>query len=274
MGSGGAAGRGGAGGAAGQDGAPLDARPDGDARIVVDSPPDVPPDCGTPGVIHTTPNVPSGIAVPSGVTLLAGFRGSGNQIYTCVANPSDGGDAATGGTYANTATATLYGDNCTAAVTHTFTSTPGSPRWLYNADGSAVVGARVNAVPAPTSGDAGDAGPSAIAWLLLRAASNSGEGYFTNVTYIQRVDTVGGVGPSGSCDPTADSGTVIMVPYSATYYFYTGTSDAGTAPDATVDSSADSGVDVTVTDVAVPIDVTVDIPTIDTGLLTDGADGG
>src|SRR5205085_83720 len=123
------------------------------------------------------------------------------------------------------------------AVAHTFTAAP-APRWASIADGSAVVGARVNTVPAPTS----DSAPPAIAWLLLRAASNSGEGTFTNVTYIQRVDTVGGVGPTGSCDPASDAGTVITVPYSATYYFYTGTSDAGSGPgDATPDSTTESG---------------------------------
>jgi hypothetical protein len=212
-----------------QDGAASDAR---DATI----------DCGTPGVIHTPPTVPSLIAAPAGVTLLGGYRGSGSQIYTCTPRASDAGDAALTGTWVNTAVATLYGDNCAAAVQHSYTSTsPPSPMWTSVDDGSAVVGARINALAAPVP-DGGDGGATAIPWLLLRAASNSGEGIFTNVTFLQRVDTVGGLGPAGDCDPTSDAARVISVPYSATYFFYTGgaSNEAG-GPDASPDS-ADGGV--------------------------------
>ena len=37
--------------------------------------------------------------------------------------------------------------------------------------------------------------PAAIPWLLLRATSTTGTGVFTNVTYVQRLNTTGGVAP-------------------------------------------------------------------------------
>jgi hypothetical protein len=96
------------------------------------------------------------------------------------------------------------------------------PTWTAE-DGSVVKASKAAAAPAPA-----DAG-SAIAWVLLKATATSGTGMFSDVTYVQRVDTAGGVGPSGSCDPASADAGVVSSPYSATYYFFTGgnVSDAG-----------------------------------------------
>jgi hypothetical protein len=59
--------------------------------------------------------------------------------------------------------------------------------------------------------------PDAIPWLLLGAVSSEGPGIFHRVTYIQRVNTVGGKAPS---DPGDFPGEVVSVPYTAEYYFY------------------------------------------------------
>jgi Protein of unknown function (DUF3455) len=64
--------------------------------------------------------------------------------------------------------------------------------------------------------------PTAIDWLLLRAVSNEGPGPFKKVTYIQRVNTVGGRAPAA---PGSSVGALIDVPYTAEYYFYKGASD-------------------------------------------------
>lgn len=58
--------------------------------------------------------------------------------------------------------------------------------------------------------------PSAIAWLLLEKVSSGGPGIFGSVTYIQRVNTTGGVAPA----PGSTVGEVQEVPYTAEYYFY------------------------------------------------------
>jgi hypothetical protein len=58
---------------------------------------------------------------------------------------------------------------------------------------------------------------NAIPWLLLGAASNEGSGIFDRVTFIQRVNTVGGLAPT---NPGASSGEEARVPYTAEYFFY------------------------------------------------------
>jgi hypothetical protein len=57
----------------------------------------------------------------------------------------------------------------------------------------------------------------AIPWLLLGAVSSAGPGIFHRVTFIQRVNTVGGLAPA---DPGDFPGEVARVPYTADYYFY------------------------------------------------------
>ena len=59
--------------------------------------------------------------------------------------------------------------------------------------------------------------PTAIAWLLLEAALSEGPGIFHKVTFIQRVNTVGGTAPS---EPGAFVGEVARVPYTTEYFFY------------------------------------------------------
>jgi hypothetical protein len=59
--------------------------------------------------------------------------------------------------------------------------------------------------------------PNAIPWLSLGAVSSEGSGGFRGVTFIQRVNTVGGNVPSS---PGAFPDEVARVPYSAEYLFY------------------------------------------------------
>lgn len=58
----------------------------------------------------------------------------------------------------------------------------------------------------------------AVHWLELPAQSPTGQ--FAKVTFIHRIDTSGGLPPSGKpCDPQ-HAGDQERVPYSATYLFY------------------------------------------------------
>jgi hypothetical protein len=59
--------------------------------------------------------------------------------------------------------------------------------------------------------------PTAIDWLRLKAVSNEGPGPFARVTFVQRVNTVGGRAPAA---PGSGVGALIDVPYTAEYYFY------------------------------------------------------
>ena len=81
------------------------------------------------------------------------------------------------------------------------------PTWESNS-GSIVVGAVV---------DRCTPDPDAIPWLLLKASVSEGPGIFDGVTFIQRVNTVGGKAPA---DPGDFVGEEVEVPYTAEYYFY------------------------------------------------------
>jgi hypothetical protein len=100
--------------------------------------------------------------------------------------------------------AVLYADAGAYGVVGTHYA---GPTW-ESTSGSKVVGAVVKRCPA---------GPSAIPWLLLSAASAEGPGVFAGTTFVQRVNTAGGTAP-------ADAGTAVgevrEVPYTAEYYFY------------------------------------------------------
>jgi hypothetical protein len=146
------------------------------------------------------PPVPNAaLQVPAGNHLAFSFDAIGVQIYTCTAT-------ATGTAWVFSAPeATLYNEGGQVAGTHY-----AGPTWQAD-DGTTVVGARV-------AGATVDA--SSIPWLLLRAVSHTGDdGRMSDVSYIQRLDTTGGLAPASGCD--ADHvGSVARVDYTATYYFY------------------------------------------------------
>ncbi|MGW3099120.1 CHRD domain-containing protein [Streptomyces sp. NPDC001102] len=134
---------------------------------------------------------------------LDNFRASvvrGRQIYECKA--TDAGGYA----YAQRDVDALL----EGGIHHTFVA-PGSgtPQWVAP-DGSAVTGAVLSRTP---NGD------GAIPELDLRATSSGRHhGLLAGTTEILRLNTVGGVAPSGACEP----GSVVGVPYRADYVFLQG----------------------------------------------------
>ena len=147
------------------------------------------------------PSVPTDIQVPAGhVPFLLGHA-TGTQNYTCQLS-------ANGYAWALAPAATLVDDKGKQIMTHF-----AGPSWQAN-DGSTVVGAR----------DAGvTVSPSAIAWLRLRVDSKTpgpdGGDRLTATTYIQRVNTTGGLPPTSTCDANTRD-TTVKVPYTSDYYFY------------------------------------------------------
>jgi len=80
------------------------------------------------------------------------------------------------------------------------------PTWELG-DSSAVVGKAIGDAPGQKAGD--------IAWLKLEVVSRSGSGKLSDVTAVQRINTLGGV-LQDSCDrPGATRG----MPYAADYVF-------------------------------------------------------
>jgi hypothetical protein len=154
-------------------------------------------------------DVPANLAPPASSVLLFELAATGDQIYTCEADPNDA--SAYAWTF-KAPEADLFNSRGELVGTHF-----AGPTW-QGLDGSAIVAAVVERSDAPD--------PSAIPWLLLEAQEGSGGGAFSTITYVQRIDTVGGVAPSEECDE-AHEGDEARVPYEATYaFFYPATSEA------------------------------------------------
>lgn len=139
--------------------------------------------------------VPTVLQPPAGQQRVATQLGAGVQIYDCTAGTWTFREPA----------AVLLRKRRVVGIHYA------GPTWQSLRDGSKVTGAvavRQDA-PRPTRD---------IPWLLLRSTSNTGSGVFGKVTYIQRIDTRGGVAPTGSCDAATTPSTAVR--YTATYVFF------------------------------------------------------
>ena len=130
------------------------------------------------------------------------LNATGVQRYACQAN----------GTWLFTdPVAELYEPERSKAVgSHYLNFATGRPVWKFK-DGSTVEAARKASAPA---------GAGNIAALLLEAVSTTAgdDGdRFARTTWVQRLNTSGGVAPAGACVP----GAVIAVPYTTDYVFWT-----------------------------------------------------
>jgi len=145
--------------------------------------------------------VPEALAVPAGSTALFALEAEGVQIYDCAEDPEEPGTLAW---VFREPEATLRNAAGETVGTHY-----AGPTWEAN-DGSTVVGEVVERA------DADEA--DAIPLLLLEAAENTGAGVFSTVTYVQRLETVGGGAPTEGC-AEANEGEELRVDYAATYFF-------------------------------------------------------
>jgi hypothetical protein len=157
--------------------------------------------CPTRGPL-TTPDMPAAVAPPAGSQLFLRVYAEGTQKYACQMPAAGGAPAWT----FVAPEAKLYDDHCVPVGSHF-----AGPTWKIAQDGSAVVGKKSAEAPSPTSGS--------IPWLLLATNMTTGTGAFNAVTYVNRIDTVGGVAPADGCD-AASLGKEITIPYTATYLFY------------------------------------------------------
>ena len=147
-------------------------------------------------------DVPENLVPPASAILVFELDASGVQIYACEADPND----ATSFVWTFKAPeADLFNSRGEHVGTHF-----AGPTWQAP-DGSTVVAAVAERADAPD--------PNAIPWLLLEAQEHSGTGVFSTVTYIQRLDTVGGTAPAEGCDESHE-GEEARVPYEATYGFF------------------------------------------------------
>lgn len=146
--------------------------------------------------------VPAPLEVPPGVVFLFKSHAVGIQMYECQ-----------NGQWAFRAPSALLIDpdhHRPTAIHYGGIDrgmTPG-PWWESMRDRSRIRGG--NAISAPSTN------PNSIPQLRLEVLEHQGSGVFTKASYIQRLDTIGGVGPTGACT----TGARRPVPYSADYYFY------------------------------------------------------
>lgn len=141
------------------------------------------------------PKIPPELAIPEGNKLAFTFGASGVQRYVCA-------DDGSKWTFVEPE-ADLFDKHGRVAGHHYK-----GPTWEA-LDGSTVVGAQPALASVP--GDAGS-----IPWLKLEAKSHTGSGRMSDVTFIQRLNTKGGVAPAAPCAP----GVGADVEYTATYAFY------------------------------------------------------
>lgn len=135
--------------------------------------------------------VPAAIAVPDGNKLTGVFAAHGVQTYTCT----------DGAWKLLEPAATLSDKRGRTVALHSR-----GPVWVSTVDGSAV-----NATAIASSPKTGT-----IPEVLLQSTATRGTGVFADVSYIQRLNTTGGVAPATACTGTEQVG----VQYTATYAFY------------------------------------------------------
>ncbi|MFE5563894.1 DUF3455 domain-containing protein [Amycolatopsis japonica] len=143
-----------------------------------------------PGAAEYSQAVPAAIRVPAGNKQVAAFSAVGVQIYGC-----------TGGAWSLIQPAATLSRRGVPAAIH-----GKGPIWTSTIDGTSVTAAAVGSSPQP----------GAIPQLLLKATANYGDGIFGSVSYIQRLNTRGGVAPTGYCAEGAQT----AVHYTADYTFW------------------------------------------------------
>ncbi|MCX4427285.1 DUF3455 domain-containing protein [Streptomyces mirabilis] len=143
---------------------------------------------------RTGVDAPAALKVPDGNRLTGVFSAAGVQTYTC----------ADGAWKLLEPAATLWAKNDRSHRPVALHSR--GPVWVSTVDGSAVNAAAI--ANSPKTGT--------IPELLLQSTATRGTGVFAGVSYVQRLDTHGGVAPTTACSGTDQ----ISVRYSATYAFY------------------------------------------------------
>lgn len=170
------------------------------------------------------PSAPANLQVPSGNTAYLKTRAAGTQNYICMPGANGAAWKFLG------PQATLFvtfpwiqGEASWQVATHFLGANPaenGTPRatWQSSFDTSAVWAKAV-----AESKDPQYVASDAIPWLLLQVVGSqrglTGGTALSQTTFIQRVNTSGGVAPSTGCDES-NYGKLALVPYATDYYFY------------------------------------------------------
>jgi hypothetical protein len=179
-----------------------------------------------PQVAHaqnlTPPPVPDRIHVPEGNEVFLIGHAFGTQDYVCAASASGVAFVLT------TPEAVLFDNPARRVVNHYFSPNPvegGTIRatWQSTRDSSVFWGQATGVATFLTDPDF--VAPDAIAWVRLSQAGvldgPGGGNKLSVASFVQRVNTKGGLAPAIGCNSPADIGHTAFVPYEADYVFYT-----------------------------------------------------
>jgi hypothetical protein len=147
-------------------------------------------------------DVPAAINPAADQSLKGIVNAVGVQVYMC--GPSAAAPTTLAWQFVNPQ-ANLLTDDGHLVGTHFI-----GPAW-QGKDASSVVGAKAASATVDST---------ALPWLLINATSHGDvDGFFSDVTSIQRLATTGGNAPTTGCD-TSKLGAILQVPYTAEYAFY------------------------------------------------------
>ena len=149
----------------------------------------------------SAPDVPAAVAVPAGNKPTMMLKGVGLLTYECRAKAGAAG--AHEWVFAGPDAALQDKNGMRVGKYY------GGPTWEHN-DGSKITGKQLAVSPGATGN---------IPLQLVQTSPATGSGAFSGVTYIQRVNTMGGVAPTAPCD-AGTMGSKRTVNYSADYVFY------------------------------------------------------
>ena len=164
------------------------------------------------------PPVPPDLQVPAGNKTFREGHAMGTQNYICLPSGSSVAWTFFG------PQATLFNDKDRQIITHFLSPNPdesGMARatWQHSRDTSTVWAMAIASSSDPNFVESG-----AIPWLLLQVVGAepgpTGGDKLTGTTFIQRLNTSGGIAPSTGCAQSTDVGKRAFVPYTADYFFY------------------------------------------------------
>jgi hypothetical protein len=167
------------------------------------------------------PPMPTEIEVPDGNRLFFVGHAFGTQNYICL--PSATAPAGVAWTLVGPQ-ANLFDRHDRQITTHFLSPNPdegGLARatWQHSDDTSAVWARAVATSADPAYVEAG-----AIPWLRLEVVGDARGPHhgraLTPTTWIQRLNTTGGLAPATGCANTSNVGARVFVPYTADYFFY------------------------------------------------------
>jgi len=166
----------------------------------------------------SVPSVPAGLEVSSAHRPYLVGHAVGTQNYICIQKAN--------GAFAWNPwgpQATLFSNDDEQVITHYLSANPDEsgeqrPTWQHSKDSS-----QIWAMPIASSSDPAFAETGAIPWLLLRVVGDAngptGGRRLGKTSYIQRVNTSGGLAPTAGCG-SGNIGARALVPYTTDYYFY------------------------------------------------------